>query len=543
MTRYRTGAVPPLAPILVVLSLLLLAATTTASAQTNFSANLVDVRKVRVEISTPLNRALGEPVIHLFEVIKVGTINKTFERKTDNEVRRTSPEGHFVAEFEIPPPSDNFVRYEVEVRNYESAAGTEVFRGEVFLLKADIIEALSREIVVRFEGLNTTDWDKLRAWIMSAAAAGPDVTLVLPNGPTTTMKVTRAEPIGLPPLCPPPSARLSKCTLRVRLAIDKTLPAGRKGEVRLTFPPTVFAPNPIAEGLTLERIRSGVGTGQPGGTLLATGKDRDPIRTNVIEAGGSLNTSIKLDPDPATGKQPERETKGSADVRIAAPTIPFADSGRRFSTWTPVELDAQVSTGKLNGDSLSTNTMRLFTQLQRVYVRSPKEGPFDFFRLVGEAGAAADRDLRVIEYVASGDLRINPGFLNRVLDKDPPPDLGKRIKVEIMPIGFELGHRHVRRDPFFPADDFIRRLRFAAKMELELPPYLLFKMENRSWWRGEVNENRFKNYFTTSLTLTPANVNSSFGLFLSYDRGSLPPFTTQRISAFKVGIRFRRKQW
>lgn len=204
-----------------------------------------------------------------------------------------------------------------------------------------------------------------------------------------------------------PTARFSLCTLRVELTLDQSLPSGKKGEVELTFPATVFAPNPIAAGLTLERIRGGIGSAQVSGTLVATGRDRDPVRTNVIEAGGSLNTSIKLDADPTANEEPERETKGSFDLRIATPTIPFADSGPQFSTWTPVQLDAQVSTGKLNGDSISTNTMRVFTQVQRVYAVPRRKG-IDFFRLVGEGGPAADRDLRVVEYVGGADFRYNP---------------------------------------------------------------------------------------------------------------------------------------
>ena len=345
------------------------------------------------------------------------------------------------------------------------------------------------------------------------------------------------------PLCAPPvaAARFSICTLRVRLALDQSLPPGKKGEVGLAFPAAVFAPNPIASGLTLEHIQSGVGSTQLGIPVLPTGRDRDPIRENVIEAG-SLNTSIKLDRDPTTNEAPERETKGSLDLRIATPTKPFADSGQAFSTWTPLPLDARVSNGKLNGDSISTNTMRVFTQVQRVYAVSREQG-IDFFRLVAEGGVSADRDLRVIEYVGGADFRYNPAFFNRVPEEDPPPDMGRRVKLEITPIGFDLGRRQVRRDPFFFADDFVRRLRFAAKFEYEFPPYLIFKVENRSWWRGEVEENRFKNHFKSSLTVMPAGLNNSAGIEFTYERGSLPPFTTQRISTFKIGVRFRRKEW
>jgi hypothetical protein len=111
--------------------------------------------------------------------------------------------------------------------------------------------------------------------------------------------------------------------------------------------------------------------------------------------------------------------------------------------------------------------------------------------------------------------------------------------------GAELGRRQVRRDPIFAANNFIRRFRFAERLELLLPPYFQFSFEDRSWWRGEVTRNRFKNYLNASLTFFPSklNANSSSGMFVSYERGSLPPFSTLRTSTFKFGFRVRRKDW
>jgi hypothetical protein len=514
-----------------------------ANSQESFSAKMVEVGKIEIEIATPLKGSVDDPAIHVFEIVRLTpTTTKTFER-TPLSVNRRLVSGRFMATIAVPPPVAGFDHYEVEVRNYLADTEPESFRAGVYGITAAITNATGREVEVTFRGLNTIDWKKLRTWIAATAATGSAVTVTLGNGETRTLNVTHASHIEFAPLCPrlKPAERFTECSLIATLALDGRFPVGEAGKVRLTFPPGAFTGG-TADGLPLEIVRAGVGAGKVSDTRQVITKDRDPIRTNVVEAGGSLNTSIKLDPDPTKNEAPKRETKGSADLRLAAPTRTFADSGRAFSTWTPVEYDAQVSTGKLNGDSLSTNTMRVFTQVQRVYAVDRRQG-IDFFRLVGEGGAAADRDLRIIEYTGRGDFRYNPAFLNRVLDRNPTPELGNRIKVELTPFGFEFGRRQVRRDPIFIADDFVRRFRFAAKMDLEFPPYVLFQIENRSWWRGEVNENRFKNYFTTALTLTPSNANASAGIYLSYERGSLPPFTTQRVSAFKVGVRFRRKEW
>lgn len=188
--------------------------------------------------------------------------------------------------------------------------------------------------------------------------------------------------------------------------------------------------------------------------------------------------------------------------------------------------------------------MRLFTQVQRA-ITVKRRSDRDWLRFTGEGGASADRDLRTVEYTGSGDFRYSPAFLFRTLSDNPLPGRAPTLLVEFMPAGVELGKRQVRRDPIFPADDFIRRFRFAQRLELQLPPYLQFKIENRSWIRGEVQRNKFRNFFSTTLTFFPAklNSNSSAGVFLSYERGVLPPFSTPRPSTFKIGCRVRRKNW
>lgn len=532
---------------LFVATIALLLISTTATAQTVFSARMTQSGKIEVEISVPsINAADDPPVIKIFEVIKVWDVTKTIERTQSGTTMGVSAQGNFIATVNSPPPADGFDHFEIEILNYKTTAGTENFRAAVYSLTAAITKAAGGEIDLTFTGLNVTDWNRLRTWISVAAAAGPSVTVSFPNGTTKSLKVTHASFIQEMQLCPPlpPGQSFAECILVATLDLNGFLPVGKPAQVTLTFPGSVFAPNPIAAGLPLELLKNAIGPADVSGTAVTASKERDPIRANVIEAGGSYNTSIKLDPDPATNEKPKRETQGSADLRLASPSITFDDQITKWYTWTPVQFDALVSTGKLTGDSISTNSMRLFTQLERVYVVHRQRG-IDFFRIVGEGGVTADRDLRVLEYTGVADFRYNPAWLNRVLESGAIADLAKTLRVELVPFGVELGHRQVRRDPLFLADDFIRRFRFASKLELSLPPYFQFSIENRSWWRGEVEQGRFKNHFKTELTVFPAKLsrNSSAGVFFSYERGALPPFTTQRISAFKLGFRVRRKNW
>jgi hypothetical protein len=531
-------------------SSLMIVAAAASMAQDVFQAQMGRAGRIDITVSEPsVNNPGDDPVVKIFEVVSVGDKKKTFER-APLRVRMPAGSGQpFTASVDIPPPADGFDHYEVEVLNYKTKDGTENFRGAISTLAAAFgptngtlgSTVGGKEIDVQFTGpdKDKMDWGQFRAWLTTASTSGATLNVKLENGKTSQRKIVKASFIEAAPEC----VALSQCTLLATLVLDKPLPIGQPAGVKLSFPDAVFDPAKEADNLPLDPFRHGISLGTSNIKALGADPKRDPVRTNVLEVGGNLNTSAKLDPDPATNKIPARKTDGSLDLRVATPTITFADNITTWWTWTPAQVDAMVSTGKLTGSSLSTNTMRLFTQVQHAWRTGDHN--YTFYRLVGEGGAAADRDLRVIEYTGIGDFRFNPGFLNRVLDKNPPPDLGKTITAEFTPFGFELGHRQVRRDPLFVADDFIRRFRFAEKMELLLPPYFQFDIEDRSWVRGEVAKNKFKNYFITSFTLYPTRLNSLFsaGVTLSYERGSQPPFTTQRVSTFKLGFRVRKREW
>lgn len=492
----------------------------------------------------PANPPADPPAATLFEVVNVTPqVKRTIERARS---AGTLTGGAFVATLTPPPPAAGFSHYVVQVFNYHTANGTESFGPvEVRPLAATIVSATGREVRADFVAQDTLDFRRFIRWL-NASAPGATLTATRLDGSTATatVKGVTTEPT---PRClrrVPGSAFAPNCRLRAVFEIDRTLPVGLKLGLLLKFGDNAFTGD-AARGLPLAALRPGLSAPAVDTTVeLAAVKDRDPVRSNVIEVGGSLTTSIKLDPDPTKTEPPKRETKGTADLRLATGTI-FSDGTRKWNAWTPLQFEALVSTGKITGDSLATNTMRLFTQVQRVYLFQRTEG-LDRLRLVGEGGVAADRDLRVLEYTGSGDFRYGPAFLNRIFGDNPLPDRANTLRVEFMPAGFELGSRQVRRDPLFLADTFVRRFRMSQRMELLLPSYRLeFSLDNRSWWRGEVEQNRFKNYFTTSLTLLPwwRSPNASAGVFASYERGSLPPFTTPRQSVFKLGVRIRRKEW
>ena len=517
----------------------------TCRAQDVASATQAPDGRIEITISEPLIGAADQPIVKIFEITGVGKNQKTFEVRPLSETQGVSG-GKFSATVTPPAPRTGFNHYDFEVLNYKTSTDVESFRGSIVLnLSASIVPpATGNKIRVRFAAPNSFNWQNLRAWI-SAASKGATATVALQNGQSDTYKVIDAA-IEPAPDCPRLQAgdTFVTCFLRVVLEFDRSLPAGLAVNITLKFPDDVFPPNAIADSLPLEQFHGGI-TGKVGTSqALAAGKDRDPVRTNVVEVGGSYSTSINLDQDPTSTKPPKRKTDGTLDLRLATPTNYFKDEIEKWWSWTPVQFDGTISTGKLTGDNLATNTMRLFTQIQRVKTVK-RRSDRDWLRFTGEGGAAADRDLRTIEYTGSADFRYSPAFLFRTLSDNPLPGRAPTLLVEFMPAGIELGKREVRRDPIFPADDFVRRFRFAEKLELQLPPYLQFKIEDRSWIRGEVPRNKFRNYFVTTLTFFPAklNSNSSAGVFLSYERGVLPPFSTARTSALKIGFRVRRKDW
>jgi hypothetical protein len=269
---------------------LLLVINTSIRAQDVFSARMIQSGKIEAEVSEPpLNSTGDDPIVQLFEVVQVGGTTKTFERLPLSITTGITapPQRHFIATLDIAPQVAGFDHYEVEVRNYKTSSGTETFRSESLRPDSRITKASGREIDLMLKGLNTTDWKRVETWISFAASSGPVVT-VTENGVAGTLKVTHAYTIRFAPICPPLKIgeSFSVCLLPVTLALDGQLPVEQLANVKLALPASVFPPNPIASGLALELVRGGIKPVDVNTKPLAAGKDRDTIRTNVLEAGG-----------------------------------------------------------------------------------------------------------------------------------------------------------------------------------------------------------------------------------------------------------------
>jgi hypothetical protein len=509
------------------------------------------------------NRGGNPPMVRLYEAVGTGDAAKLKYVTLDQPPAMSAfpAEGTFEVTLRLPTPSNGFVRYEVDISNYVSGSDDLNFRAAIpTAVRAEIVSAPSRDQVkLKFyiPGNTPGGCGRAKEWILRALGRNANSKIRVSGSEGAAAEeysiVGAQDGNVIGGLAP--AGEIDPCTFETNATLERKLPAAE------TLNPTmlVFDKEFLNSQFTLVEHPSfaGLRDGVKGSLKTPTGpaeaEKRDDERKGVFEVGGGLTTAKQK--EGAADLSEDRETSGFVDLRLALNTRYYFERGSRgelssWWSWTPAQFDATISEGQLLGKNLTTNTMRLFTQAQFVKNITPRESDgtrdaSDFIALNLEGGAAADRDLRVIDYTGAADFQWEPGYLNQTFgrsDADETP----AILFTLSPVGVELGGRQVRRDPFFEgADAFIRRYRFGVRAELQLPPFAQFTVENRFWVRGEVDENRFRNYFKTSLNLFPRrlNENVSAGIFLSYEAGSLPPFSTPAVATFKVGFRVRGKHW
>ncbi|MDM7920811.1 MAG: hypothetical protein QUS14_00810 [Pyrinomonadaceae bacterium] len=503
------------------------------------------------------NTEQNPPLVRIYESVSSGGQIRSRLRDSLQTVafsRMPSPLGLEIG-IRLPKPSAGFRKFEIDVSNYLSEGDNLNFRIVVPIGVSAELGAATRDTVkVKFSipGNVAGGCSRSKEWILRAFSreGGTRLTGTRSSGKAVEYSVLSASDgnvLG--------EGVADICTFETELRLDQRMPAAETlSPAQILFDPAFFDSDFTAVSHpAFASLRDGIKGAITTPAAINEAEKRDEVRQGVFEMGGGLTTTKQK--ENVTNENEDRETSGFIDLRIALPTRYYFGRGRGPSvsswwSWTPAQLDAMISEGKLTVKNISTNTMRLFTQAQftqDVSGRLPsgsRKGT-DFIVMNFEGGAAADRDLRVIEYTVGSDFRLEPGFLNRTFGKS---ETGKTptLLFEVSPAGFEIGGRQVRRDPLFPdTDTFVRRYRFATRIELQLPPYVQFTLENRSWIRGEVSDDRFRNYFKTSLNLFPRklNENVSAGVFLSYEVGSSPPFSTPAIATFKLGFRVRAKRW
>lgn len=270
----------------------------------------------------------------------------------------------------------------------------------------------------------------------------------------------------------------------------------------------------------------------------------------------------------------QRRTRGSIDLRL----VPVRDwkplrrqrprqklEARRdqewFATWSPVFLDARVATGRIEAGSAALNVIAFGTQVELLYQpRNQSRTYRNWHRFILRGINASDRDFKQAE------VRVNPeyspvlGIWNRPLAtrlKVDEAHIGastfrlvpsSRFGYRFLPVtGADLGSTWRRHNPAAavkPPDNLVRRFYFGGELTLEVTPRITFSTKDRFYLRGEEPLNRTRNYFKSEalLQLGGYSANIGHGISVSFERGALPPFTSDA-NAFVLGYRVLLQRW
>lgn len=284
-----------------------------------------------------------------------------------------------------------------------------------------------------------------------------------------------------------------------------------------------------------------------------------------LDLGVSLTSSVENKEEGTTIVR-KRTTRGTLDLRFA-PWLnsrfgykrPQAGVWRSF--YTPIFLDAKVSTGKIVEDTLSLNRVVIGTEKEYRYVQNTKRFP-TFYRVNVRGSHASDRDFKQGEYKAGIEFIPNFGPLVHPLTSfieiekhqlDEDPDRGVklipgRFGYEIRPVlGAEIGRTYFRRRPATAIEpsDTVRRFYFGGEVLLQLTERLNLKFSDTMYVRGESKADRLHNYFIAEAELPIGHRwnNSGYSLFVAFERGGQPPFANPDVNVWKIGYRIQSRNW
>jgi hypothetical protein len=257
-----------------------------------------------------------------------------------------------------------------------------------------------------------------------------------------------------------------------------------------------------------------------------------------------------------------RKQTGVFDVRVA-PWLrrrldkPETGTWQRF--WTPAFLDAKVSTGKIDKDTHALNRINIGTEINWRYWRDTERGKRNGFFLTLRGVNASDRDFKRAELTSEFEFRpnfdalINPRSgtkqrITRVLKPDedqietaPLSFLGYQVQPFV---GVNAGRTYRKKRTIFEGEeesDFVRRFFFGADIIFDLGPLFKVTLTDTFYVRGETPGDRGRNYFSGELegSLGRIRRDTAQSLFVSFERGDQPPFTTRGANVVKLGYRIR----
>jgi hypothetical protein len=310
----------------------------------------------------------------------------------------------------------------------------------------------------------------------------------------------------------------------------------------------------VGEEISQLAVNPAVDTGKVG--------ERDlPDKLDVaILFGSSVEEKEKV-VSGVTTKVRERVTRATLDLRFQPFKPEPVIGSNKFIEWTPIYLDAKVSTGKIDSDTLSLNRVVLGTKFDFTKFYKFKKPAYatnpDYLNLNAQFVQASDRDFRQLEYKGVFEFLPRLAFLNRIpanftsiVNKVIKPP-GKSIPFrEVSPsrgykiqpvVGGEIGKTWFRRRPAsaIEATDYIRRLYVGFDAMFYLSQSTSLNFSDKYYFSFGKGVDKKENYFKATLDFGLRKRNN-FGdsFFISFEKGNTPPFNTPDVNAFKVGYRF-----
>jgi hypothetical protein len=372
--------------------------------------------------------------------------------------------------------------------------------------------------------------------------AQPKVTSieVLPS----VLKLESQRPTDEPP------ARISIC-----MYFDQSLPADKfNAEV-------VFKGDPPFElSEKLVATLSGASLMAAPDSSAVVGGDKMALRTfeNNLDVGVVFLSSVKT-----AGDTRKRSKTATFDIRFAPFLLtriqpPTKQTWQRF--WTPFFIDAKVSNGKIDNDTLSLNRIMFGTEYVFRYYKSAAAEERNRYLLTLRGVNASDRDYKRAEITGEFEFRPIFNVVNRPLKRSPSqfaqsvivPDgpvreitTSKIFGYQIQPfVGTEIGRTYRDRRSILKGEelsDNVRRIYFGADMAFDLTSHFTLSFTDMLYVRGEAPEDRLHHYFNGKIEVPLGSLWTRLGqsVYLSFERGGQPPFSTPNVNALKVGYRIR----
>ncbi|HWC00328.1 MAG TPA: hypothetical protein VG672_26655 [Bryobacteraceae bacterium] len=343
--------------------------------------------------------------------------------------------------------------------------------------------------------------------------------------------------------------------LKVCLALHEPLPAGSL-DAKLGFlsPTGLPLPSDLSEAETNSSLAGPqLAPEVTGSTPSAKGFVRE------LDLAGVLLSSVQ-DTTAGGAAVRSRTTKAAGDLFFAPilklRKLSYRDLGSSFVTFfTPFALEAHASNQRITRDTLSQNRIVMGPEYElRWYLRNAQGAISDnLIRLILSFKSASDRDFKLIEPKFVAELRPVWGKANRVV-VDPKwlkgtgrrRTVGEKIGRTLSPfLGFEEGTSYLRgrTSPVETAPGAFTRGYFGGDAGIDFNGRLSFSTTQTIYIRGERNRDLvhyMKN--TAQWTLASAGPWGAYGVFVSFEKGPLPPFRSTTNSV-NVGLRWQSSHW